>query len=76
MALPLTDIVLETDAPDMPMAEQPKGQPNQPDKLPRVLEVLGVLRPESIAQIAMQTMTNTLEVLRLNSRPSNSSTQL
>lgn len=75
-ALPLTDIVLEIDAPDMPMAEQTKGQHNQPDKLPRVLEVLGVLRPESIAQIATQTMTNTLEVLRLNSLPSNSSTQL
>ena len=65
-ALPLTDIVLETDAPDMPMAQQQKGQPNRPDLLPRVLSVLAHLRHESSSEIALQTATNTLQVLRLN----------
>ena len=45
-ALPLTDIVLETDATDMPMAVQSQDQVNQPDLLPRVLAVLAELRPE------------------------------
>ena len=75
-SLPLTDIVLETDAPYMPMAGQPKDQPNQPDKLPRVLEVLGAVRPEPAAQIAMQTMANTLDVLNLNKLPLTSSAYL
>ena len=65
-ALPLTDIVLETDAPDMPMAGQEKDHPNRPDMLPRVLRVLAQLRPESLSEIAMQTAKNTLDVLRLN----------
>ena len=65
-ALPLTDIVLETDAPDMPMAGQEQGQPNRPDMLPRVLAVLAQLRLEPISEIASQTIANTLDVLRLN----------
>jgi TatD DNase family protein len=64
--LPLSDIVLETDAPDMPMAGQDKGEPNRPDKLPRVLAVLAQLRSESLAEIAIQTVANTVDVLRLN----------
>jgi TatD DNase family protein len=74
-ALPLTDIVLETDAPDMPMSRQDgarqdraeKDEPNRPDNLPRVLAVLAQLRPESLAEIAMQTVANTIDVLRLKS---------
>jgi len=74
-SLPLSHIVLETDAPDMPMAplvplvasaEEYKKAPNRPDYLPRVLAVLAELRPESAAQIAQQTRCNTLEVLRLS----------
>ncbi|MDC9720173.1 MAG: TatD family hydrolase [Gammaproteobacteria bacterium] len=67
VALPLADIVLETDAPDMPMAGGQEGgeYPNRPDYLPRVLDVLASLRPESIAQIAHQTHINTLQVLNL-----------
>ena len=64
-ALPLTGIVLETDAPDMPMAGPGKGQPTRPDMLPRVLAVLAELRRESLSEIAMQTVANTLDVLRL-----------
>ena len=74
-ALPLTDIVLETDAPDMPMSRQDgarqdraeKDEPNRPDNLPRVLAVLAQLRSETLAEIAMQTVTNTIDVLRLKS---------
>ena len=65
-ALPLTDMVLETDAPDMPMAGQERGQPNRPDMLPRVLLVLAELRSESLSEIAMQTVKNTLDALRIN----------
>lgn len=64
-ALPLKDIVLETDAPDMPMAGQVRGQPNRPDMLPKVLAVLTELRPESSSQIATQTFANSLEIFRL-----------
>ena len=64
-ALPLTDIVLETDAPDMPMAGEEQGQPNRPDMLPRVLAVLAELRMEPLSEIALQTVANTLNVLRL-----------
>ena len=65
-ALPLTDMVLETDAPDMPMAGQEQGQPNRPDMLPRVLLSLAELRSESLSEIATQTVNNTLAVLRIN----------
>ena len=65
-ALPLSDIVLETDAPDMPMAGQPKDQPNRPDHLPRVLKVIASLRKESLAQITSRVYENTQQVLRLN----------
>ncbi len=65
-ALPLTDMVLETDAPYMPMAGQERGQPNRPDMLPRVLLVLAELRSESLSEIAMQTVKNTLDALRIN----------
>ncbi|MBT3437251.1 MAG: TatD family hydrolase [Oceanospirillaceae bacterium] len=66
IALPLADIVLETDAPDMPMAGSDRSLPNRPDYLPRVLQQLATLRPESVEQIAKQTYTNTQQVLRLD----------
>jgi Tat protein secretion system quality control protein TatD with DNase activity len=48
------------------MAGQDNGEPNRPDKLPRVLAVLAQLRSESLAEIAIQTVANTVDVLRLN----------
>ena len=76
-SLPLNNIVLETDAPDMPMAikgagkeantESNKDSPNRPDYLPQVLHKLAQLRPESAEDIAHQIYANTLEVLRINS---------
>ncbi|MCS5559320.1 MAG: TatD family hydrolase [Oceanospirillaceae bacterium] len=65
IALPLADIVLETDAPDMPMAGSDRALPNRPDYLPRVFQQLASLRPESIEKIAQQIYVNTQQVLRL-----------
>lgn len=62
--LPLDSIVLETDAPDMPMAGM-REEPNRPDLLPRVLQVLSLLRPESSALIAEITTRNTTELFGL-----------
>ncbi len=65
--LPLEWLVLETDAPYMPMQHQRRdGQAqavNKPSHLPYVLDVLVTLRRESRAEIARQTRTNTLQVL-------------
>ena len=77
--LPLEYLVLETDAPDMPMfsdslnqgqhaSKGPQGGPNRPDYLPQVLTVLAGLRPETAAQIATQTCANVQQVLNLRDR--------
>jgi len=61
--IPLSAIVLETDAPDMPpMGKQ--GQRNNPQNLLMVLDELCLLRPESRAEIIAQCGQNTLAVLR------------
>ena len=62
--LPLTSLVLETDAPDMPPAAI-KGQRNSPEYLPLILEELCQLRPESAEVIASQTTRNTMDALRI-----------
>ncbi|WP_211830581.1 TatD family hydrolase [Kistimonas asteriae] len=64
--LPLTSLVLETDAPDMAPAAF-KGQRNSPEYLPLTLDELCLLRPESAEIIARQTTQNTMEVLRIQS---------
>ncbi|HCH23926.1 MAG TPA: DNAase [Oceanospirillaceae bacterium] len=63
-ALPLAYLVLETDAPDMPMAHQ-EDRLNRPDDLPKVLHVMSELREEDVATIAQQTTANVRSVLRL-----------
>ena len=55
--LPLTSLVLETDAPDMPMFGY-QGQPNHPVLLENVLNELILLRNEGEQTIAMQTWLN------------------
>lgn len=61
--IPLSSIVLETDAPDMPpMGKQ--GLRNNPQNLLLVLDELCRLRPESRAEIITQCGQNTLAVLR------------
>jgi TatD DNase family protein len=72
-ALPLSAIVLETDAPDMPphwlyrtaeqrAAGQPQGR-NEPAELPRIAQVLADLRGISLAEVAAVTTANARQAL-------------
>ena len=61
--LPLTSIVLETDAPDM-SGEAHRGERNSPEYLSEVLASLSELRDEDIQVIAEQTSANSLEILK------------
>lgn len=56
--LPLTSLLLETDAPDMPL-QGFQGQPNRPERVRDVWETLCELRPESPQQIADTLRENT-----------------
>lgn len=55
--LPLEALLLETDAPDMPLSGK-QGKPNRPLYLPEVAECLAALRDESINSIAEITTQN------------------
>lgn len=57
--LPLSSLVLETDAPDMPLSGY-QGQANRPDYLPLIFNQLCLLRPEPAEVIAEALLTNTL----------------
>ncbi|GGB49456.1 deoxyribonuclease [Oceanisphaera marina] len=56
-ALPVEALVLETDAPDMPLCGF-QGQPNHPAQLPRVLTALAELRQQDEALLAEQLESN------------------
>lgn len=60
--LPLSDLVLETDAPGMSGATH-RYQRNSPQWLPEILDVLTELRPETRETIARETTANALAVL-------------
>jgi TatD DNase family protein len=73
VALPLSAIVLETDAPDIPphwlyttadqrAAGQRQGR-NEPAELPRIAQVLADLRGISLAELAAVTRANAIEAL-------------
>ena len=62
--LPLSALLLETDAPDMPLNGF-QGQPNRPEQAARVFEALCELRPESPAAIEAGIMHNTLALFSL-----------
>jgi TatD DNase family protein len=73
VSLPLTALVLETDAPDMPphwlytpeksrLAGQRQGR-NEPAELPRVAQVLADLRGLSLEALAQATTANALQAL-------------
>lgn len=62
--LPLEAIVLETDAPDMPLSGK-QGQRNSPAYLPLVLDKLTTIRPENKQQIAQTLTTNTKRLFQL-----------
>jgi len=56
--LPLTALLLETDAPDMPLNGF-QGEPNRPEQAARVFNTLCELRPESPDEIAATLFNNT-----------------
>lgn len=63
-AIPIEAIVLETDAPDMPMFGR-QGQRNQPDFLPQVVEALSELKQLSFEQVVKATSINTRQIFDL-----------
>ena len=64
--LPLSSLLLETDAPDMPL-QGFQGQPNRPERAAAVFDVLCELRPESPEDIAAALLANTRRVFNLPS---------
>jgi TatD DNase family protein len=62
--LPLSSIVLETDAPDMPLSEM-QGQRNSPENIPKILACLADIRNESYRELALATTHNSRQVLNL-----------
>lgn len=62
--LPLEWILLETDAPDMPL-EGYQDQPNSPLMVVKVAEAIAELRGLSLQSVAEQTQHNGLELFRL-----------
>jgi TatD DNase family protein len=63
-ALPLSSILLETDAPDQP-GNRHRGERNEPAYLPEVLDAISRLRDESPRVIAEQTTANTRRLFRI-----------
>ncbi len=64
-SLPLEALVLETDAPDMPLANMLEDY-NQPSNVSLIADVLFELRNETREEIAKQLVINTREGLSLN----------
>ena len=67
--LPLSALLLETDAPDMPLNGF-QGQPNRPEQAARVFETLCELRPEPADEIADALLNNALTRFALPLRAS------
>jgi TatD DNase family protein len=63
-AMPIEALVLETDAPDMPLAGF-QGQANSPLRLPLVAAALAVLRNDSMDNIAYATTNNACRLFQL-----------
>jgi len=63
-AMPLEALLLETDAPDMPMFGA-QGQANHPRNVVQVAQVLAELRGESLAAVAAQTLLNSQRLFGL-----------
>jgi TatD DNase family protein len=61
-ALPIEAIVLETDAPDMVVAQH-RGERNSPEYLTHVLSALAELRQMDAMSLAQQTTSNACELL-------------
>lgn len=65
--LPIEAIVLETDAPDMPLSGY-QGEDNAPSKLVQIAKTLAQLRNENFEIIAHQTTENCLKLFQKNIR--------
>ncbi|PHM70645.1 TatD family hydrolase [Xenorhabdus kozodoii] len=63
--LPLSSLVLETDAPDMPLSGF-QGQPNRPENVAQVFSVLCELRREPSDEIANQIYQNSVALFALD----------
>ena len=59
--LPWEALLLETDAPDMPLSGH-QGEPNSPLRLPEIAEALAQLRGVEVAEVAAMTTRNTRRV--------------
>ncbi len=66
-SLPLEALVLETDAPDMPLSAW-RDEPNRPQRVADVLVFMAQLRTEPAGQIAAQTSANVRQLLNLPDR--------
>jgi TatD DNase family protein len=62
--LPLTGMVLETDAPDMVVAAH-QGERNSPAYLPMVAQSVAEIKQVSVDQVAMQTSRNVQAIIAL-----------
>lgn len=62
--LPLTAILLETDAPDMPLSGQ-QGRRNSPDQILSIGNTLAQLRGEPLDRVAQQTTRNSQQLFRI-----------
>nr|MDT0252697.1 TatD family hydrolase [Endozoicomonas sp.] len=62
--MPMDSIVLETDAPDMPLNGF-QGERNEPGRVKLVAECLAELRGESLMEVAESTSQNCRELFRL-----------
>jgi len=62
--LPLSSLVLETDSPDMPIANM-IGTRNSPENIPTILATLAELRSETAEEIALITTQNCQGLLKL-----------
>jgi TatD DNase family protein len=62
--LPLSSLVLETDAPDMPLFNSNNTR-NTPENIPPILAMLAQLRSESIEEIAAATTANCQRVFAI-----------
>ncbi len=63
--LPLSTLLLETDAPDMPVFGY-QGQPNRPERLVDIVTVLADIRGDTYAQIAQATTLTCTELFQIN----------
>jgi len=64
--LPLSSIVLETDAPDMTVAQH-QGQRNSPEYIPHILQAIAQIKQLDTADVALATSANVNRVLQLDS---------